>query len=85
MNFYIKCSLIILLPLLLACDKRDASEKFNGDSNKFAAQIDAGLTTRVQEQTFIKEIAEDAYQFDRLERGTDHANATRAAAVASVK
>ena len=79
-----KILIVVAVIFVLGCDRKDAAMKANGEANRFNFQVQAGLTTRAQEQAFIAEIAACCYQLDRFERGTNKANETLAAAKANI-
>lgn len=81
-----KMSFVALLSLLLCLsgcnsERSRVSMETNALTVRFQKLMEAGKTTREQEQAYIKRVSDVTLQLDRSIRGTDKANQTRQAAV----
>jgi len=71
-------SSLVLLAALSGCGgARRVSRETNQLTRMFQKQVEAGKTTRAQEQAYIKSVSDVAYQLDRAIRGTKAADQTR--------
>ena len=70
----------VLIFSLAGCswvERRRVSQEANGLSAAFVVQMDKKMTTREQEQAFIKAANRNFYELDRSIRGTTAADQTR--------
>ena len=81
MKKFLPCLLGFGLVIILGCtpaEVEQAVEQGNAKAGRFEALMDAGKTTREQEQAYIHSVSALALQLDAAIRGATAANATRA-------